>query len=134
MAGANQHTQVPRQNHTRDQMTALAEVENQILTAMQSAATSLAEMGKDKIGMKAAETNANTFLKEVEDIENKLTKQISQLTQYAGGSGTEVSPYGQKKDFNMAMHRNRHAETILERLQELKNARENPNVQENAAS
>lgn len=87
-------------------------------------------MGKDKIAMKAAETNANSFLKEVEDIENKLTKQISQLSQYAGGSGNEVTPYGQKKDYNMAMHRNRHAETILESLQELKKSRENPGPQD----
>lgn len=77
-------------------------------------------MGKEKSSQKAAENQAQQFLKSLGIVESKLTEQINYLTQVSTGQPHEGSGYASAKVLQMAWHRIQHARSRVRELDESK--------------
>jgi len=104
-----------------DRLTALDQVEKDILSCLQCAGQVLGELSKDKPSAKAADTHTNNFLKTLNNVEVEMTKHINYLTQVSTGQAHEGSSYASQKVLQMAWHRSEHARSKVLELERNKN-------------
>lgn len=94
----------------------LDQIERELVMALQSAGLGVQELGKDKPSAKQAEQHSTMFLKQLENVENKISTQLVYLTQVSTGQTHEGSCYGHQKVLNMAQHRLEHAKNRLQAM------------------
>ncbi|CAL8122310.1 unnamed protein product [Orchesella dallaii] len=104
-----------------DRLTALDQVEKDILSCLQCAGQVLNELSKDKPSAKAADTHTNNFLKTLNNVEVEMTKHVNYLTQVSTGQAHEGSSYASQKVLQMAWHRSEHARSKVLELERNKN-------------
>jgi len=104
-----------------DRLTALDQVEKDILACLQSSGQVLAELSKDKPSAKQVETHTNNFHKTLNRVELEMTKHVNYLTQVSTGQAHEGSSYASQKVLQMAWHRSEHARSKVLELERNKN-------------
>jgi len=104
-----------------ERLTALDQVEKDILGCLQSSGQVLAELSKDKLSAKQVETHTNNFHKTLNRVEVEMTKHINYLTQVSTGQAHEGSSYASQKVLQMAWHRSEHARSKVLELERNKN-------------
>ena len=92
-----------------ERLQTLEKIEAEIATVLQTAASVLQELSKDKASIKQVETHSTVFLKQLNSVETELTRQIGYLTQVSTGQPHEGSSYASAKVLQMARHRLQHA-------------------------
>jgi len=95
---------------------ALEQIEGEIATVLQAAASVLQELAKDKPSAKQVENHSTQFLKQLNGVETDLTQQITYLTQVSTGQPHEGSSYAASKVLQMALHRLGHARSETGKL------------------
>ncbi|XP_069771469.1 mediator of RNA polymerase II transcription subunit 11 [Narcine bancroftii] len=83
----------------------LEEVEKEIALILQSAASAILEMSKEKATERTLDRHTSQFTASVQRVEMELSSQIRYLTQVATGQPHEGSSYSAKKEAQMAMNR-----------------------------
>ncbi|CAB3360078.1 Hypothetical predicted protein [Cloeon dipterum] len=104
-----------------DRLQVLSQIENDVISCMQSAGQALMELSKEKSSVKQAETQTQQFLKTLNSLESKLSDQISYLTQVSTGQPHEGSGYASAKVLQMAWHRLEHVRSRINNLEKIKN-------------
>ena len=104
------------ERYSNDPLAQLEQIERDLVNALQSAGTSLQELGKDKPSLKQVEQHSTQFLRTLEIIDQSISKQLIYLTQVSTGQTHEGSCYGHQKKLNMAQHRLEHARNRLQML------------------
>ncbi|GFN73978.1 grip and coiled-coil domain-containing protein 2 [Plakobranchus ocellatus] len=104
----------------REKLQALEKIEQDIASALSSAASALQELSKDKPAQKHVDSHSTAFIKTLQEVENGLSQQISYLSQVSTSQPHEGSSYASQKDMHMAMHRSAHVKSRLSELEKIK--------------